>query len=408
MRQILRVCVVTESYYPVVGGTETHLRGLVAGLQARGIQPLVVTLRCRPELSRHEVLDGAEVYRVSRGYHRWRALPAVWRTLRRLRRHYELIYVGGFRALGLPAVLAGRHAQKPVVLRAANNGEFSGAFFDPALRRLGLSHESPVVRSVNGLRQRVLREADCFVAIAKSLQVEFERGGVPPDRITTIPNGVDSIRFSPAPPEEKAALRRRLSLPRDGIIACFTGRLVRWKGPLDLLAAWGDSQAAARGTLLFLGAGGADMDNCEAAAQEFVTKRGLRGSVRFVGDVTNVEDYLRAADLFALPTYNDAFPNAVLEAMGTGLPVITTRVAGLADYAADGVNALCVQPGDVRGLCVCLNRLLADDALRARLGQAARETAREFSMDRAVDRHARLFRSLAERDDDLRLRGRVV
>jgi glycosyltransferase involved in cell wall biosynthesis len=400
-----RVCLVFESYYPVVGGMERQGKALAEGLAARGIPLMVVTLRNRPALQRREKLDGYDVHRVSPGG-RWSSTGSLLGKLLALRDEYDLIYVSGLRWLGVPAVLAGGLGRKPVVLKATNNGELSGGFFDPGLQRLGLTHRSLPVRPLNYLRKAVLRRASGFLAMAESVRREFLEEGVPPQRVALIPDGVDMTRFRPSDPAEKERLRAGLGLPAEGRIVCFTGRMVAWKGPLTLLAAWeqvisAESRRGAiggrpRDLLIFLGSGGTDLDNCEDEARRFQAERGLSDSVRFMGDVRNVEDYLRASDIFAFPTVDDLFPLVMLEAMACSLAVVTTPIAGLVDYVVHERNALLVPPGQVAPVRDALLRLLKEADLRRRLGSAALETAQGFSAAKVVDRHLELFGSLVK------------
>lgn len=401
--RVPRVCVVLESYHPIVGGTERQARILLEGLVRRKLPAFVVTLRSRPELPEREVIDGVAVHRPVRGRSRWKAVIPLLAYLHRIRAQYDILYVQGFRALGLSALPLRALYGKRVIVRAANNGELSGEFFDPALARLGMRHDRFPVRTLNAARKAVLRRSDRFVAISTVIHEEFAAAGVERHRIVMIPNSVATHRFRPPVPGEKALLREELGLPITAFVVCFCARLVRYKGALTLLEAWQRLLAewahlnpgARAPVLLYLGAGGTDLDNCEEEARAQATAAGLDGSVRFLGDVTNVELYLRAADIFTLPTANDAFGIAVLEAMATGLPVITTQVGGLADFAHHEENALIVEPYDVDGLHAALVRLVRDVRLRGSLGSAAVQTAQRLSPERVVDAHVALFESLA-------------
>lgn len=403
MERGLRVCLLLESYPPVVGGMEAQGQALAEGLAGRGVPVVVLTRRAPADLPPLEAAGGVEVHRVS-GSDRWRSVPPVVGRLYRLRDRFDLVYVSGFRVFGVPAVGLAHTLGRKAVLKADNAGELSGAFFDPGLAQRGWSRSTPPVAALNRVRKRVLLDADAFVAISESVRREFLDEGVAPERIRLIPNGVDLTRFRPAKPEGRARLRERLELPPLGLVVVFTGRLVSWKGPLVLLEAWrrllaaeAATEAALRGPqprLLFLGSGGADVHACEAEARRFASEHGLGSSVRFLGDVRNVPDFLRAADVFALPTLGDAFPLAPIEAMASGLAVATTWVGGLADYVEDGVNALVVEPQDPAGLHEALARLLGDAELRARLGKEAVRTASRFSHVRVVEEHLALFREL--------------
>jgi glycosyltransferase involved in cell wall biosynthesis len=124
----------------------------------------------------------------------------------------------------------------------------------------------------------------------------------------------------------------------------------------------------------------------ERAALEARTSRlGLGGVVSFRGHIDDVPSALAEADLFVLPSRSEAFPNAVLEAMAAGLPIVATRVGGVPELVDDGRTGLLVPPGSAAELARRLCELLSQPALAARLGQAAqREAKSRYSFDRMV------------------------
>ncbi|HJR15407.1 MAG TPA: glycosyltransferase, partial [Gemmatimonadales bacterium] len=140
------ICLLTETYYPVVGGGETQARGLAEDLVAHGFDVLVVTRRSSTTLGKIERIGGVTVRRtppVGRGqFKRWIMVFSCLPVLLRRRRQYDLIYVSGFKALGLTGVVVGRLLRKHCLLKADSNGEMSGAFFDRGRRSLGLATNS--------------------------------------------------------------------------------------------------------------------------------------------------------------------------------------------------------------------------------------------------------------------------
>ena len=120
--------------------------------------------------------------------------------------------------------------------------------------------------------------------------------------------------------------------------------------------------------------------------------------MRFAGNQTDVLPWLRALDVFVLPTLHEGVPQALTQAMSVGLCCVTTPVGGIPELADDGESAVFVTPDDVDALTAALRRVLADDALRARLGRNARaRRVAGFDRNAMLDRMEALFRSLAQR-----------
>ena len=392
-----RICILTETYHPEVGGGETQARALAEGLAARGHAVELLTRRSRPDSAKRERLDGVEIARLpptGRGsLKKWAlALPVALALLRRARRA-DAILVCGFRILGMPAVAVARLFGVRCVLKADSVGEMSGAFFERGLADRNLSRSAAPVRVLLAARDALLRRADAFVAISRVIEAELEAGGVPPERVVPIPNGVDTERLRPAEPAERRALRERLRLPTEARIAVYTGRLVRYKGLFELVEAWA-ALCRTRGDLklLLVGSGGLDVDACESELRERVARLGLSAQVHFTGAVPDVRDLLRAADVFVFPSQDEAFGLSLVEAMACGLPAVSTTVGGLADVVRDGKNAVAVAERAAAALEDALGHLLDDAPRRARLGRAAREDAvARFGMDAVVDDYQRLL-----------------
>jgi glycosyltransferase involved in cell wall biosynthesis len=302
--------------------------------------------------------------------------------------------ISGYRALGIPALFAGRWLGKPVVLKADSLGEMSGEFFRAGLGELSLAPESVLLRGLLRLRARWLRRAAAQVAISAEVERELLAQGVARERIHRIPNGVDTERFQPATASQQGQLRQQLGLP-PGPLLVYTGRLVSYKGLPPLLEAWREICGRRPGTLVFVGEGGGDSHNCEPALREFVATHGMAARVRFAGAVTRVEDWLRAADLFVFPTENEAFGLSLVEAMACGLAAVTTAVGGIADYVSHGANAWVIEAGDRAAMIAAIERLLDDGELASRLGRAACETVRgRFGGDAIAEQYERLLTDL--------------
>jgi glycosyltransferase involved in cell wall biosynthesis len=316
----------------------------------------------------------------------------------KLRHQYDLLFVSGYRIIGLTAVLAGKMIAKRVVLKADSQGEMSGDFFESGLKKIGVASASLPFRLFLGFRNTVLKKADGFSAISPEIASEWTSSGIPSERVHLIPNSVDTSRFYPVDAEQKELLRKNLDLPQAAAIAIYTGRLVSYKGLPLLLKVWNDIQRKHKDVLLILaGTGGLDIHNCEDDLRQYVKDNDLENVVVFTGAVQNVPEYLQASDLFVFPTENDAFPSSIVEAMACRLPVITTPVGAIKTIVTDGETGVIIQPSNFEQLYQALDVMLSDDKLASRLGRAACQSVQgKYSAEIVTEKYQSLFQSLIE------------
>jgi len=394
------ICLLTETYYPVTGGGETHTRVLAGGLVAHNFQVIIITRRSHDSLKTVDVVDGVFVYRIAPvgagRFTRWRMLFWSFFSLAKMRRQYDVIFVSGFKALGLSAVLIAKLFRKTCILKADSNGEMSGEFFAAGLKKFGLTPSSSMFRILLSARNKILRAADYFVAITAGIAEELKAHGVNPSSIVSITNGVDISKFRPVSAAEKHRLKQRLPIPKKKFIVTYAGRLVTYKGlPLLLRVAERIQREFDHVGFVLIGSGGIDMHNCEAELKQFVRTKGLEESICFAGEVRNVHEYLQASDLFAFPSDEDAFPLALVEAMACGLPVISTPVGGIKEIITDRCNGLLMEAGNFQQLYAAVSTLIVDKALAAFLGKAAAQTVQErYSAVIVAAKHVELFRNI--------------
>ncbi len=189
--------------------------------------------------------------------------------------------------------------------------------------------------------------------------------------------------------EQLAASRESAGTRRQTVL--FIGRLVPDKGIFELLDAFAVVRRSRDCSLTIAGVGPV---GGEVARR--VAVMGLSQDVQLVGYLTGdaLDHAYRSADVFVLPSYREGFPLTVMEAMGYGLPVVTTPIRGCADHLVEGVNALFVPPRDVETLARRLLELLDDDALRLRMGEANVRKVAEFAPEAVVARYAEILRSV--------------
>lgn len=204
--------------------------------------------------------------------------------------------------------------------------------------------------------------------------------------------GVDVDRFRPSP-EARHTIRQALGIAADAIVFVFVGRLSRDKGIADLCAAF--AAIAAEDLRLHVMVVGPDEEGLgrelAALGQRFP------GRIHVLDYVDRPEDYLAASDVLLLPSYREGFGVVVIEAAAAGLPAIASRIYGVTDAVQDGVTGVLHAPAAAGEMAEAMRRLANDDAVRARLGLAARERAlRLFSRDRVSAAFAGFYAQLLQ------------
>jgi len=235
--------------------------------------------------------------------------------------------------------------------------QLHGAGYDPALRYF-------------------LERAACVLVPCEAMKAQL-RSLVRNAHVQCLP---PAVALEPIAPADKPAL------------ILFLGRLEAAKGIYDLL----DAVAALRADVpeLRLACAG---EGDRVGVARYAEQLGIRDAVKFTGWVgpSGKRALLEHAAVFALPSTSEGLPVSLLEAMSAGVPVVATPVGGVPEAVQDGVSGLLVAPGDKLGLERALRKLLADRALAARLGSAARESARlRFSPERALPRLEELYARL--------------
>ena len=124
--------------------------------------------------------------------------------------------------------------------------------------------------------------------------------------------------------------------------------------------------------------------------ERFIAEHGLGDCVALLGLQSRVHSYLHDADVFVLPSLYEGIPMTLIEAMGTGLPIVASRVGGVPDMIADGEQGLLCEPS-AEHVAACLERLYTDESLRERLGAAALEGAERFSSRTMAQRYSEIY-----------------
>lgn len=293
----------------------------------------------------------------------------------------------------LPLRLAGLLREiRPHIIHARN----WGAWPDIAAARLLVRPRVPFIYSFHGLgradympwRRRLAsavlaRITTCLFAVSDhSKQLMIDRWGWPSDRVAVIPNGTDTRRFHPSDTPHN---NRRF-------IVGSVGNLRPVKNHALLVSAC--AELARRGVDLECRIAGEGEERENLIELAFSLKFADR--LHLPGRVDDIPAFLRQLGAFVLSSDSEQHPNALVEAMATGLPAIGTRVGSVPEMFDNNIYGRLIDPGDAAALTAELDALIADSQLRRRLGeQARRRVCERYSLDAMLAAYDNLYRRLA-------------
>lgn len=379
----MRVLEVTHRYPPALGGVERHVEAIGRRLVARGHLVDVVTTdvgRDRP-FARIEPRPGGGLVNVRR-HRALRILPAP--------HGLGIVAPGmGIDLLTARADVVHAHAfgmaptwMAAAVRRVRGTPLVVETHFDEGRGTSGWrTYARAVSRFTLGPADRVVTHTGLETQLLGSL-------GVPPERMTVIPPGIDLSEFSGDPVRTSTA---------GPVTALFVGRLdPNQKGLGPLIRALGLLPADLGLRLRLVGEdwGG------RAIVLRLARELGREQSVTLTGPLPRPEllrEYARA-DLFVLPSLFECTPAVLMEAMASGLPVLTTRVGGIPEVVREGSDALLCPPNDPPALASALGRLTTDRELRMRLGAQGLQNVRRFSWEAVLPKWEEMFAELGGRE----------
>jgi len=316
-----RLCIVTHTFLPHVGGIEKVVYEQSKRLMQRNFKPTVVTNRI--DTPKSYVVDGIAVqcyeslntgFRLGIPYSI--PSPTSLETFMRAVKSSDIVHAHGHPYLTslISAKLAKRY-NKPFVLTQHNTFIKYDSMFDN-------------VERVNDLTvgKETLKEADRIITVSNATKEYVLSLGAKPDKIKVLYNGVDLNHFKPMPPR-RAEMRRKLGIPQNSTVALTVRRLV-YKNGIDTLIESAKIAVKKNPNLVFLVVGKGPDQN---SVQERIRQLGLEGNFKIVGFVSD-EDLpycYNASDFFVLPSKSgEGLPLVALEAMACGLPVMATDVGG--------------------------------------------------------------------------------
>lgn len=243
-------------------------------------------------------------------------------------------------------------------------------------------------------RHFLIRNSDNFIAISEEIEGSLLKRVSNNTNIIRIPNGVDTDhKFIPPSDEVKIDLRKLLKLPKDNVIVLFVGAIHRRKGIYDLLKSIKDIKVNIKFSLVICGPILDDIGFNNLI--EEINQCSPKVNVIYKGKVNNVDEYMKASDIFVLPSYSEGLPNVLLEAASCGLALVSTDIGGSRDIVKDSINGRIVSLGEPMQLSNALSELIDSKELQEIYGEMARQIAiSKYSLKQVAISYIDLYKKL--------------
>lgn len=359
---MIRILLIIPRFAPYWGGTELRMRSIAEALQQRGFSFTVLTRRFSWRLPEEEYIAGLHVVRLPAPMPLFRFFTARW--IARHQGDIDLVHSFRLDKTGMIGANAAENFGLPHMAEAITNEAEKMLLQQKGRAALVAICDSGVIHT--------LGQATCDV---------LTHAGLPPEKIWLRGNAVDTSLYYPNPQPAAGPLT---------VLCC--GRLERQKGSDILIEAWKGLPPVLRATARLVLAGTGKWEKRIRAAAHNVE------GVIFAGAVPKAEipALYRAAHIYIQPSRFEGMSNAILEAMASGLPIISTSIPANRGVIENGLNGLLVPPDDVAALRAALIRLMEDATQRAHYGLMARATAESrFALTDLFNDYTHRYRQLA-------------
>jgi len=380
----MKIAIVIEHFNPRRGGAETYTAYLVERLASEGHE---VSL-----LSEDWAVEPAGVTMVRVPV---KGFTAAGRYLSFATEASELVMSGGFEVIHSMARIMGLSVFHPHggVMRASLERSLasSGSAIEKGLRKAArwLNTKSDMLLELEAIIYEQ-NPPPRLVAVSNMVAADMKRYyDAPASRIDVVYNGVDLKRFRPANRAAyRSPVRAEIKIAEEDVLLLLVAHNFRLKGVEILIKTLAELQAAGHSNVKGLVVGG----QSPVAYEDLAAKLGVSERIVFHEAADDIERYYAAADIYLHPTFYDPMSLVVLEALASGLPVITTRYNGASEIMTEGLQGFTVSEPRNVGAIVSAVRTLLDAGRRRDMSAAARSLAEEFPLERNYEGIMEVYR----------------
>ena len=360
----LNVLMITGVYLPEINGAVLQCSQLINNL-GKAVNFSVLTGTNDESTYGCVDVDGVSVTRVFMPKRRKfkYIIGVAWfyiQLIRKLRKA-DLVHVHGFSKRNTIVIAISRILQKKVLLKMTSYG-----YDDPM-----------TIKSGSYIFWKLFKCCHAYIGISPAFLVSYRKAGLSEDRFSFIPNGVDLARYFPVSLNEKISLRDKYGFAAHDKVIVFIGHFSPEKRPMLIYRAWVklcDQNIGAR--LIFIGHTRHHFEVDESIIESIrqdAFQRGILPLINFVEETPHVDEYMKVADVFVLPSIREGLPNVLLEAMACALPCVVSDLPGVTDWLIDdGVTGVLFRSDDPDVLAGKISPYFAEHGNQQKMGLAAR------------------------------------
>ena len=299
------------------------------------------------------------------------------------RKKYDVIHcLSAYFNTSIPSVLAAMITRKQVIVKITQ-AEYRRDYRSKTNPRFWLKK----------LRKRVVKRANIFIAISDQIKDELILEGISAHQIKNIPNSVDTEKYKPMKSkDEKKKRKQQMGISENGINLLFVGLINRRKGFYDLVNALDTINVNKSINVYVCGPVEDDIDKLNL-------KKNKKVAYHILGNVDNVLDYYQTMDVFVFPSYSEGLPNALLEAVSSGLPSVVSNIGGNTDIIKNEKNGLTFIKGDVNDLRLKIEEMINNNELRLQFANNSRKSIIRFDIKKITNQYYGLYNNVINKKE---------
>lgn len=366
-------------YFDRIGGYELQAQSLCQAYHRFGKQSFILTTPT-PGFPKFERREYCDIYRVPKSVQTPSTLSLYLLYLFFcLRKIPSILHCHSISPFTEQILYLNRYLKIPILLKIATEGDIEHL------------HQTIQYDKKNGAFRRKNYEAVNFIHLNTNIRDELLNFNINSKKIFSIPNGVDTTRFSPVSEKHQKKIKITLGFPEHRHLITFIGRLEERKRVADLINAWGKIEKHYPNHDLLIVGDGEEKESCQALCNEL----NIQNRVIFQEATHTVEYFLQISSLFVLPSRLEGLPNIILEAMATAVPILATNISGINEAIEHQKTGFLVSAQNIPALAEGLHYLLQSPHLAKQWGEAARQKAlRSYCFNTIVPQFFELYTKL--------------